>query len=179
MLVVPVPKNWGTFILNESHTINPIILLKRYFVVGIVPSLVAERIESVKAGVVGAVAFAITELTILIAQDLASNLVPQSYSLIISLDWLLLAQLLIGGVSGFLFGVTYRYIIRQDRNSHLNDGAVLAFGLVRGLALVEKNLIFSELLSLLFLIIHSLVCFAIARYVLDLAIARKLIKLFV
>ena len=88
-------------------------------------------------------------------------------------------QLAIGAVSGFLFGVTYRYVIRGDRNSHLNDGAVLAFGLVRGLAVVEQNLVLSELLSVLFLVTQSIVCFAIARLVLDLAIARKLIKPFV
>lgn len=48
-----------------------------------------------------------------------------------------------GGItllSGFLFGVTYRYIIRQDTNSHLKSGAVMAFGLVRGLAQVEMEL---------------------------------------
>ncbi len=136
------------------------------------PSLVTERIESVKAGIVSAGAFALTELVILVAQDSGFNLA------IATIDETWLVRLIIGAVSGFLFGVTYRYIIRGDRNSHLNDGAVLAFSLVRGLALIENHLVLSELLSVLFLIIQSIVCFAIARFVLDLAMARKLIKPF-
>ncbi|MEM7592043.1 MAG: hypothetical protein AAF383_11100 [Cyanobacteria bacterium P01_A01_bin.83] len=135
------------------------------------PSLVTERIESVKAGIIGAAAFAITELVILIIKPLIIDTV-------IALDITLLIQLAIFMVSGFLFGVTYRYIIREDRNSHLNEGAVLAFGLVRGLALIEHNLLLSELLSGLWLITQSIIGFAIARYILDLAITRKLIKPF-
>ena len=138
---------------------------------------VTERIESIKAGIVGAGAFTIAELIVIVARSLISLVQTSSTSgMIIDYSWLV--QLAIGAVSGFLFGVTYRYIVRGDRNSHLNDGAVLAFGLVRGLALVE-NLTLSKLLSVLFLIISSIVCFAIARMVLDLAIARKLIKPFI
>ena len=148
------------------------------------PSLVRERIESVKAGIISAGAFVLTELVILVAlvvQDVGFNLVPKFNlaTVTMSIDGTWLVRLIFGAVSGFLFGVTYRYIIRGDRNSHLNDGAVLAFGLVRGLALIENNLVLSELLSLLFLIIQSIVCFAIARLVLDLAMARKFIKPFI
>lgn len=148
----------------------------------IVPSLVTERIESIKAGIIGAGAFIIAELTILIAKDLdlVNHLLSEAnLANMTSLAEMWLVQLIIGAVSGFLFGVAYRYIIRDDRNSHLNDGAVLAFGLVRGLALIEKNLVIAELLSVLLLIIQSIVCFAIARLVIDLAIARKFIKPFV
>ncbi len=142
------------------------------------PSLVTERIESVKAGILGAVAFAVAELVIVLAKTLIVNLVARSEATDV-VYWQLPIQLTIGVISGFLFGVTYRYIIRDDRNFHLNDGAVLAFGLIRGLALIEGNLVFSELLSLLFLVLQSIICFAIARSILDLAIARKLIKPFV
>lgn len=147
------------------------------------PSLVAERIESVKAGIVGAGAFAVAELVILVAKLSVFHLLPElnlgNLAASITIDQIWLIQSLIGVVSGFLFGVTYRYIIRNDTNSHLNDGAVLAFGLVRGLALIEQNLLGSELLSVLFLIIQSIICFAIARFVLDLAIAHKFIKPFI
>lgn len=151
------------------------------------PSLVTERIESVKAGIVGAGAFAIAELVILLMLYYGCNLLPElnfsnlgimktvNFALNIAF-WL---QLIIGAVSGFLFGVTYRYVIRNDTNSHLNDGAVLAFGLVRGLALVEPNLLESELLSVLFLIIQSIICFMVARFVLDLALTHKFIKPFI
>ena len=143
------------------------------------PSLVTERIESVKAGVVGASVFAIAELVIALLDKMAVITIIESTQNSIFLSWELPLQLAIGALSGFLFGVTYRYIIRDDRNSHLNDGAVLAFGLVRGLALIEKNLVLSELLSAVFLILQSIICFAIVRFVLDLAIDRKLIKPFV
>ena len=100
------------------------------------------------------------------------NATPEFHPTSILLDWQL-------SISGFLFGVTYRYVIRDDRNSHLNDGAVLAFGLVRGLALVENSLILSELLSVGLLVVQSIICFALARAILDLAIAYKLIKPFI
>ncbi|MFM2311930.1 MAG: hypothetical protein RLZZ04_1206 [Cyanobacteriota bacterium] len=152
------------------------------------PSLVTERIESVKAGIFGAATFAVAELVFLLAQGLVLELLPElnhNAALFfgdlgeIELALELGITLGIGAVSGFLFGVTYRYIIRSDRNSHLNDGAVLAFGLVRGLALGEKDIVVSELLSLGSFVLQSIFCFAIARLILDLAIARKLIKPFV
>lgn len=143
------------------------------------PSLVTERIESVKAGLIGAVAFTLAALVLLVVQGLVSDLILKLNTNFGVISWISAIELAIGAVSGFLFGVTYRYIIRSDRNSHLQDGAVLAFGLVRGLALVERNLVLSELLSLAGLVLQSIVCFAIARLILDLAIARKLIKPFI
>lgn len=139
------------------------------------PSLVTERIESVKAGIVGAGAFATTELVIIVTKTFVFHLTLE-HSL---LYWTWLIKLAVGAISGFLFGVTYRYIIRNDGNSHLKDGAVLAFGLVRGLALIEGNSIDFELLPMLFLVVQSIICFAVARLILDGAIARKLIKPFV
>jgi hypothetical protein len=142
------------------------------------PSLVTERIESVKAGIIGAGAFAIAELVVILARNLIITFVIEhsSTTIVFNVEWLL--QLAIGAVSGFLFGVTYRYIIRDDRNSHLNDGAVLAFGLIRGLALIEDNFDLAALSSLIILVVQSIICFAIARLILDLAIIRKLIKPF-
>ena len=145
----------------------------------IVPSLVTERIESVKAGIVSAGAFAIAELVIILVKTLIITRVLEFSPATDIINWEFAFQLAIGAVSGFLFGVTYRYLIRADRNSHLNDGAVMAFGLVRGLALVEGNLIVSELLSLGVLILQSIICFAIARLAIDSAISRKLIKPFI
>lgn len=143
------------------------------------PSLVTERIESVKAGLIGAVAFTLASLVLLVVQGLVSDLLLKLNTNFGVISWISAIELAIGAVSGFLFGVTYRYIIRSDRNSHLQDGAVLAFGLVRGLALVERNLVLSELLFLAGLVLQSIVCFAIARLILDFAIARKLIKPFI
>ncbi len=135
------------------------------------PSLPTERIESVKAGLLGAVAFACAEVIAFWCQ----TWIFKTTQLVWDVE--LLLQLIIGAVAGFLFGVTYRYIIRGDRNSHLNDGAVLAFGLVRGLALIENKVTTFDW-SMVILVIQSLICFAIARWLLDLAMTKKLIKPF-
>lgn len=52
------------------------------------------------------------------------------------LGWLI--PLAIAAVSGSLFGITYRYAVRQDPNPQVKAGVVLAFGLVRGLALSQQ-----------------------------------------
>lgn len=46
--------------------------------------------------------------------------------------------LAIAAVSGSLFGITYRYAVRQDPNPQIKAGVVFAFGLVRGLALGQQ-----------------------------------------
>ena len=138
------------------------------------PSLVTERIESIKGGITAAAAFAIADLGTILANTFIANFSNFKLIPVYSLeDWLLRAMIAVS--SGFLFGVTYRYIIRTDQNFHLQDGAVLAFGLVRGLALIE-----GKTLSLILpvLIMESIISFAIARSVLDFALARKLIKPF-
>ncbi len=138
------------------------------------PSLVTERIESIKGGITAAAAFAIADLGMILANTFIANFSNFQLIPVYSLeDWLLRAMIAVS--SGFLFGVTYRYIIRTDKNFHLQDGAVLAFGLVRGLALIEGKTIS---LILPVLIMESIISFAIARSVLDFALARKLIKPF-
>jgi hypothetical protein len=77
-------------------------------------------------------------------------------------------------ITGFLFGVTYRYVIRTDRNDHLNSGAVLAFGLVRGLAQIDVARFDLTQIWLDGLIIgKSILLFAIARYALDRALVAN------
>lgn len=141
------------------------------------PSLVTERIESVKAGITSAAAFGLAEFALILTHSalgfrLATNLsLPQFTTL-----WSYIQYLSIAGISGFLFGVTYRYVIRGDRNPHLQDGAVLAFGLVRGLAAIEDTQ-FTPLWGLI--ILESIICFAFARITLDTALKFKLIKPFI
>ena len=141
------------------------------------PSLVTERIESVKAGILSAAVFGAIDGVLILANNAFVVQLGKDVELwqINSLTDFCL-RLAIAFVSGFLFGVTYRYIIRGDLNSHLQDGAVLAFGLVRGFALIEGTNI-SPLWFLL--IIESILNFAIARFGLDLALKLKLIKPFV
>ena len=144
------------------------------------PSLAVERIESVKAGLLTAMAFTFADLIAILLNNFIFARWDMELSLLqvtSQLDSLItIASAL---VSGFLFGVTYRYIIRNDRNSHLKDGAVIAFGLVRGLALLEATGTKSgQFWSLSILITEGILSFAIARYGLDFALQRKFIKPF-
>lgn len=140
----------------------------------------AERIESLKAGTLAAFALFLAYGVATLAnqfflarqwQELASLQVTNGLTLVVSgaIAWF----------SGFLFGIAYRYIIRTDRNSHLQEGAVLAFGLVRGLAQVEIGLKCPGVFwSTAVLGSESLLLFAIARFTLDWAIALGWVRPF-
>jgi hypothetical protein len=144
------------------------------------PLLKQERIESVKVGVIAAIAFVFADLIFIVFHG---SILAQQMTLFARLPLVLNLQMLvriaIAWASGFLFGVTYRYIIRDDNNPHLKDGAVLAFGIVRGLALLEGKEAFSDRFWFSTILgIESIVCFAIARLTLDLAFQKKWVKPF-
>ncbi|MGB3572036.1 MAG: hypothetical protein WBA01_08320, partial [Phormidesmis sp.] len=91
------------------------------------------------------------------------------------LGWLV--NLAVAVTSGFFFGVTYRYIVRQDDNLHLGGGAVGAFAFVRSLAQIEATWDDSfALLTWMLITGESFLWFVVARYTLDWAIAKALIK---
>ncbi len=131
-----------------------------------------ERIESVKAGSLSGIAAGI------------------GYGVIVTIDRSILGghslplislglEMAIAIAGGCLFGVTYRYIIRTDRNDHLNSGAVLAFGLVRGLAQVDvRGLEPVQILSNGAVVVESILLFTIARYLLDYALSVRWIAPF-
>jgi hypothetical protein len=141
---------------------------------------IVERIESFKAGILAAVSFGLAYIVATLVNSFILGVRFERLAQLqaaIGVD--LLVKVAIALLSGFLFGVTYRYIIRGDRNSHLKDGAVLAFGLVRGFAPLEvsENL-GQNILNLSILGSESVFCFAIARFSLDLALYRAWIKPF-
>jgi hypothetical protein len=127
-----------------------------------------ERMESLKAGGIAGIAF-------LVAYGLFS-LINRNFGIILEVDLIKLAFALL---SGFLFGVTYRYIIRTDSNSHLKEGAILAFGLVRGGGIVEMTDHFLDNgVFLAVVLLEGIICFAIARFSLDIALANQWLKPF-
>lgn len=128
----------------------------------------AERVESLKAGLAGAVTATI------LAIIPASCLLDKSVSGLNSS----LLQLSVAALSGFLFGVTYRYVVRTDHNSHLKSGAVLAFGLVRGLAQLEITLITDPYWLTGLRILESLLLFALVALLLDYLMQRGWLKQF-
>ncbi|MCY7278904.1 MAG: hypothetical protein LH702_35500 [Phormidesmis sp. CAN_BIN44] len=129
-----------------------------------------ERIESIKAGMVAslAVAIAFTGASLLNRLILATRFEPLA-GLQASADGIgFLLSGAIAAIAGVLFGITYRYVVRQDQNSHLKSGVVLAFGLVRGLAQIDVGVMTQGvLLPFVVMALESILLFAIARVVLD------------
>ncbi len=131
-----------------------------------------ERIESVKAGSLSGIATGIAYVGMMGLDRFAISRLSLPLSS-------LAVEAAIVTICGFLFGVTYRYIIRTDRNDHLNSGAILAFGLVRGLAQVnvrDLELVRFWLNSVI--VVENILLFTIARYALDYALAARWISPF-
>ena len=130
------------------------------------------RLESVKSGLIGAGVISLVSVVAMLSA-VAFNLpllAPVSSS-----SWLV--NLTVAIASGFFFGVTYRYIVRQDDNLHLGGGAVGAFALVRSLAQIEAT--WDDTISVIpWLLItgESFLWFVFARYALDFAIDHQWIE---
>lgn len=140
----------------------------------------AERLESVKAGLLGALTASLVFGVLLLVHGWLSLRFAPLAALSLGVNsWMVLVSVVIAAISGFLFGITYRYIIRQDPNPHLKAGAVLAFGLVRGLAQAEGKLDESiALLPLVSLGVESVLLFAGVRMVLDWTLFQGWLKPF-
>jgi hypothetical protein len=152
----------------------------------------AERIESLKAGIIGSIAagigFGVAEMAVhlgAIALKISHPvderfflISPFSVSLSISpfLLWVVVQSAIVL-LSGFLFGVTYRYVVRQNANPQLKAGAMLAFGLVRGLAQVGEMTQVEPIWAGV-RILESLWLFVVAGFVLDWAIQRGWVQSF-
>lgn len=141
----------------------------------------AERLESLKAAAFGAIAA--TLIFSLLIQLNGWLIVPQIPILAGLPTWATGPRLLASGaivqLSGALFAITYRYIIRQDQNPHLRSGAVGAFGLVRGLAQVDMGL-HADLSwpALALLVGESFVLFGGIQWLLEWAIANQWVRPF-
>ena len=142
-----------------------------------------DRLESLKAGLVGAGALVPTELLLLSLrwfQCVQQNgalldcepllaLVQAAYPS----AWAILFHLGETALAGFLFGVTYRYAIRQDTNPQLKAGTFLAFALVRGLGQVDAQLhLGSDWRQWVEVGVESAGLFAIATLLLNVALQR-------
>jgi len=139
----------------------------------------AERQESVKAGLLGAVVGVPLILGLSALNGKLGVLNPDLFSPIAATNW---QQVIVGSAialfSCFLFGVTYRYIIRQDANPHLRSGAIGAFALVRGLAQLETIWQSSSWPVWLTLLSESFALLMGVQIALDWAIAQGWVKSF-
>ncbi len=133
----------------------------------------AERLESLKAGILAGLS---TGLMFVLLTGITRLILPPEEPVRIEI-WLISAA--IAGLSGFLFGVTFRYAIRTDDNPQLKLGVVFAFGLVRGLAEIEGRLNdLTDILPLGVVGIESLLLFGVAGGVLNWAIQQGWVKSF-
>ena len=124
-----------------------------------------ERIESIQVGSISALAFLVPYLLFLTVERL---LLGESITLIG-------AFVKISGaiISGFLFGVTYRYVVRNDDNPHLKDGTVAAFALVRGLVPLQLSTdLLADAWQLSLFLGESFICFLSSRLLLELTKLR-------
>ncbi|CCI28936.1 conserved hypothetical protein [Microcystis aeruginosa PCC 9809] len=124
-----------------------------------------ERIESIQVGSISALAFLVPYLLFLTVERL---LLGESITLIG-------AFVKISGaiISGFLFGVTYRYVVRNDDNPHLKDGTVAAFALVRGLVPLQLSTdLIADAWQLSLFLGESFICFLSSRLLLELTKLR-------
>jgi hypothetical protein len=131
-------------------------------------NLQGERTESIKAGILAALAFTCAYSLTTLVNFL---LLPDLFSAPVGV---LMVREAIALTSGFLFGMTYRYLVRYNDNHHLRDGIVLAFALVRGLGLGEVFENFNT--TLVILGIEGVFAFAIARFALDFAFIQQWIN---
>ncbi len=143
--------------------------------------LMAERLESLKAGIIGASCLG---LTFTISTLVNSLLLEKYFQALEDFNNLSLNTefLFSGGIavfSGLLFGVTYRYIIRSDKNPQLKAGGVMAFGLVRGLTQVDTGFNSTgAIVPFVVLSFESILWFAVAGFVVDSAIQLNWVKPF-
>ncbi|MBE9070804.1 hypothetical protein IQ260_29635 [Leptolyngbya cf. ectocarpi LEGE 11479] len=138
-----------------------------------------ERIESVKSGGIAALAGASVSAVGLVLDaelhDILGATIPTNGTLGI-------VPIAMGTVCAFLFGVTYRYIVRQDKNPHLRSGAVGAFALTRGLSQLESSnwsalsLDISTVFPFIWPIVKSFGLFLVIRIVLDYALGQRWIQ---
>ncbi len=160
----------------------------------------ADRIESFKAGFLGTIAsvfafFAIALLDHFVKQGLPKislQIFPEIFSQLylvtsfgIDKPPVLLVKLGMIGFSGFLFAVTYRYIVRGDRNSHLKSGAILAFACIRSFATIDRDLptfihlsLIQAVLAIAMLFVENIAWLAIVQSILETAIQHKWITAF-
>lgn len=143
--------------------------------------LITERLESLKAGTISSLSLGV----IFIITTLVNSLWLSKYWSILNYpsDHIVNLPIVLSGViagfSGFLFGVTYRYIIRNDTNPHLRTGAVWAFGLIRGLTQIELGWNNTEIIfPSLIMAGESILWFAFASFILNLAISYGWLKSF-
>jgi hypothetical protein len=143
----------------------------------------AERIESVKVGIISSFGGSLFALPLLLIKGIVSNFDAQ---------WELSTDLL--ALTLALYGLTYRYAVRKDSNPNLKQGATISFVLTRILPLVKVPSYCSSLpldcgpplhygtvsmiTDISFELVLSLVAFFGANYVIEYFFKKNLLSTF-
>ena len=145
------------------------------------PFTAAERLESLKVAVVGGITAGFLSLVLLFIHR-GAIADPHLFATLFTLNLAtltLLVHVAIGSLSGALFALVYRYAIRTDQNPQLNMGVVLAFTLVRGLALVDVGSAIGQHFLPFFLACgESFILFGLTSLILTFAMQRQWLKPF-
>ncbi|CAN1211549.1 hypothetical protein TUMEXPCC7403_15205 [Tumidithrix helvetica PCC 7403] len=135
-----------------------------------------ERIESAKAGIIAAIAVSLAATIAKIVSQFWLGMGGNAHETLLPF----LGSLAIAAISGFLFGATYRYAVRDETNPHLKTGTLLAFALVRGLGQVEMLLNSQDLTQMLWasglVLAESIFWFAVAQACLEFCFSRNLLR---
>ena len=124
-----------------------------------------ERIESIQVGSISALAFLVPYLLFLIVDRVFLGESITVIGTFVKISGAI--------ISGFLFGVTYRYVVRNDDNPHLKDGTVAAFALVRGLVPLQLSTdLIADSGRLSLFLGESFICFLSSRLLLELTKLR-------
>jgi hypothetical protein len=105
--------------LQASVPRLPRVQVKRY-------SAAADRLESIKVAVISSVAGSLVYLPIALFTGVSYGFSPQ---------WEFNSDVL--ALELALFGITYRYTVREDANEMLKMGAIGAFSLTRALSAID------------------------------------------
>ena len=125
-----------------------------------------ERIESIQVGSISALAFLVPYLLFLIVERVFLGESITVIGTFVKISGAI--------ISGFLFGVTYRYVVRNDDNPHLKDGTVAAFALVRGLVPLQLSTdLIADSGRLSLFLGESFICFLSSRLLLELTKLRQ------
>ena len=125
-----------------------------------------ERIESIQVGSISALAFLVPYLLFLIVDRVFLGESITVIGTFVKISGAI--------ISGFLFGVTYRYVVRNDDNPHLKDGTVAAFALVRGLVPLQLSTdLIADSGRLSLFLGESVICFLSSRLLLELTKLRQ------
>ena len=132
--------------------------------------LEAERVESAKAGALAALGAVLGSL------PLVTNTTSSGLGILLQTGGT--------GVSAFLFGLVYRYVLRGEmQNVQLKSGVVAAFGLVRAIGQTSEYLAtFDDAMDmqsvgrLLTESVESIILFGFAAAAVEIAISRKILQ---